>query len=211
MQAKTKTYSIPLFCGVLLLTGCSEEPPAPSVQEFMDKPIMLEAAMVRCAQNRNETRYEAECVNARQAVSIMEAKEERKRREALEAQSARKREALWRTQKAAAEARRRAAEAERRREEAAYLAQFGVLPPSPDAEDASGQEAANVPGAIIPAAPDESTAQPEANVVFDEPPPRQPASTASDGGNAPVVAEEPARNLSDVRDELRRRNEDGSN
>ena len=65
--------------------------------------------MVLCAQNRVESRYDAECVNARQAVSLVEAREERARREALEAQSALKREALRRTQEAAAEARRRSA------------------------------------------------------------------------------------------------------
>jgi len=80
-----------------MVVGCSPEPPPRSVQEFVDNPILLEAAMVRCAQNRAETRYDAECVNARQAVSLVEAREERARREALEAQSARKREALRRT------------------------------------------------------------------------------------------------------------------
>ena len=44
----------------------------------------------------------------------------------LEASSERKREALRRTQAAAAEARRREAEAEQVREEAAYLSQFGL-------------------------------------------------------------------------------------
>jgi len=205
----TKIHLILLFCAAALVSGCSKEPPARSVQEFVDNPITLEAVMVRCAQNRSETRYDAECVNARQAVSIIEAKEERARRDALEAQSARKREALWRTQKAAAEARRRAADAEKRRAEAEYLAQFGVLPPSPDGEEED--DGANVPGAVIPQAPADAPPQQETNVVFEEPASRQLTETASDGGNAPVVEQEPARNLSDVRDELRRRNEESSN
>ena len=204
-----RTHSIVLICGAALVSGCSKELPARSVQEFLDDPISLEAAMVRCAQNRSETRYDAECVNARQAVSIIEAKEERARRDALEAQSQRKREALWRTQKAAAEARRRAAEAEQRRKEAEYLAQFGVLPPSPEVE--SQDDAANVPGAVIPTTPAEAPRQQETNVVFDELPPRNPAEVAADGGNAPVAEQEPAQNLSDVRDELRRRNDESSN
>lgn len=196
------------ICGVVLVSGCAKEPPARSVQEFVDNPISLEAAMVRCSQNRKETRYDAECVNARQAVSIIEAKEERARRDALEAQSQRKREALWRTQKAAAEARRRAVEAEQRRKEAEYLAQFGVLPPPPDGEN---QDTANVPGAVIPTAPADTDGQQGPDVVFEELPPRNPAEAAADGGNAPQAAPEPTQNLSDVRDELRRRNEDGSN
>lgn len=208
MRAMTKTHPILLLCGAVLLSGCAKEPPARSVQEFVDEPNSLEAAMVRCSQNRNETRYDAECVNARQAVSIIEAREERTRRDALEAQSLRKREALWRTQKAAAEARRRAAAAEQRRKEAEYLAQFGVMPPSTD--DGEG-EAANEPGARIPAATTTAQPQQDTNVVFDELPQRNPAETAIDGGNAPVVEQEPASNLSDVRDELRRRNDDSSN
>ena len=70
------------------------------------------------------------------------------RAEQFEAQFERKREALRRTQAAAAEARRRSAEAERRRREAEYLAQFGELPP-PENEGAevgevAGGEAAQV-------------------------------------------------------------------
>ena len=118
-----------LLCGGAFLAACSEELPPRSVQEFLDDPILLEAAVVRCAQSRAETRYEAECVNARQAVSIIEAREERERAALLEEQSQRKRDALRRTQEAAAEARRRAEETERLRREAEYLAQFGELPP----------------------------------------------------------------------------------
>ena len=121
-----------VLCGVALVTGCAEEPKHRSVTEFLENPIVLEAAVVRCAQNRTESRYDAECVNARQAISIIEAKEERARRDAFEAESDKKREALRRTQQAAAEARRRATEAERVRKEAEYLAQFGELPPQPE-------------------------------------------------------------------------------
>jgi len=83
-----------LLSGLLVLVGCAEEVPPPSVHDYLDDPNALEAAMVRCSLNRSETRYEAECVNARQAVSIIEAKEERTRREAFEAESAAKRAAL---------------------------------------------------------------------------------------------------------------------
>ena len=62
------------FCliGPLILTACAEEPPPPSVDEFLKNPRMLEAAMIRCGQNRSETKYLAECVNARDAINRME-------------------------------------------------------------------------------------------------------------------------------------------
>ena len=205
----TRIPPILLLCGVVLVSGCNNEPPPRTVQEFIDNPIMLEAAVVRCSQNRSESRYDAECVNARQAVSIIEAKEERARRDALERQSAAKREALWRTQKAAAEARRRAAESAARRREAEYLAQFGELPPPSDTAMQAG--AANAPGAVIPDAAPQDLGQESETVIFEELPPRNEASAATDGGNAPVVQEAPATDLGDVRDELRRRNEDPSN
>ncbi|MDX1506835.1 MAG: EexN family lipoprotein [Woeseiaceae bacterium] len=185
-----------------LLGACTKEPPPRSVQEFLDNPLLLEAALVRCTQNRAESRYNAECVNAREAVKIVEAKEERKRQAELEAQSQAKREALRRTQQAAAEARRRAEEARRRREEAEYLAQFGELPPGAEVVDI---ETGNEPLAVIPEAASEDAS----------------VSTGGDdvalptaGSNAPTAEaapEEPqATDLESIRDELRRRSEDGS-
>ena len=185
--------------GLLLLAGCTEEVPPPSVQDYPDDPIALEAAVVRCAANRSETRYDAECVNARQAVTIIEAKEERARRAAFEAESSKKREALRRTQQAAAEARRRAEEMERQRREAEYLAQFGELPPREDAGSDSEENIRNAPGAVYEPVNDGVLSQP-----YDEAP-------AVDGGNAPTVetVPEPAEgDLDAVREELRRRAEE---
>ncbi len=122
-QSTSRRYLLTLS-GAVLLFGCADDVPLPSIDELLDDPIRLEATVVRCAQNRRQMRYEAECVNARQAVSILEAREERARREALELQSEQKREELRRAQQALDEARRQAAEAERLREEAEYLAQF---------------------------------------------------------------------------------------
>ena len=164
-----------------LLSACAEEAPPTTVQEFVDDPIRLEAAVVRCSQNRQESRYQAECVNARQAVALIEAREERARREALEAQSERKREALRRTQEAAAEARRRADEAERLRREAEYLAQFGVPLPVPEAESKPKEDlGANVPGAVLPDAGASQTP------VYGD------ALPAGDASNAPTIRTEPA-------------------
>ena len=188
-----------------LVAGCSEPPQPRSVQMFLDNPLVLEAALVRCSRNRAETRYDAECINAREANKIVSAREEATRRAEFEAQSERKRQALRRAQQAAAEARRRAAEAERRREEAAYLAQFGQLPT--DGEQASSAEGSgNVPIAVLPE-PVEATTDTTEQVY------REPLSAEPSGAsNAPTVAVEPEqeapRNLDEIREELKRRNED---
>ena len=195
-----------LAAGIAFVAGCTEPPPPRSVQEFLDNPIVLEAALVRCARNRSETRYEAECINAREANKVVAAREEAERRAEFEAQSERKRQALRRAQQAAAEARRRAAEAQKRREEAAYLAQFGQLPP-----DASGQgdqdNTGNVPIAVLPDPVEQSTGG--ADQAYREPLSAEP----SGASNAPTVAVEPEpepdapRNLDEIREELKRRNE----
>jgi hypothetical protein len=172
------------------------------VAELVENPIILEAVMVRCSANRDETRYDVECVNARQAVSIVEAREDRQRAKAFEDQSRRKREALRRTQEAAAEARRRAEEAERRRQEAAYLAQFGELPPSSQGDEPSTGAEGNVPTAVLPEPedkPDSATTGAET------------ALPASDGGNAPAVESDQSSDLNAIREELRKRNEETGN
>lgn len=105
--------------------------------------------MVRCAQDRAQSKYDAECVNARQAAASIEAKEEARRAEEREARSEAKRRALRQAQEAAAEARRRALEAEERRRNADYIAQFGEPPPiESDEEDTLAD--GNLPMAVLP-------------------------------------------------------------
>jgi membrane-bound lytic murein transglycosylase len=173
-----------LISGIALIAGCAKPPPPRSVQEFLDNPLMLEAALVRCSRNRSETRYDAECVNAREANKVVAAREDAERRAEFEAQSERKRQALRRTQEAAAEARRRATEAKKRREEAAYLAQFGERPPD-DSQQTEQPDTGNVPIAVIP-----EPAAETADAVDDgySEPLRTPASDAS---NAPIAVAEP--------------------
>lgn len=204
-----------LICGSLLLGACSEERKPRSVREFMDNPQFLEAAVVRCSVNRDESRYDAECVNARQAVALIEAREDRARRDQLEAESESKRAALRRTQRAAAAARREAAERARLREEAEYLAQFGqTLPPQTESELPDLE--ANTPGALIPAPaeterPESAPLADEPNVVFDEPVSRSVDTTpAVPGGNAPVADSAPETDLTSIRDELRRRQDESA-
>ena len=195
-----------LLLGAALLAGCADkEPPARTVTEFVDNPILLEAAMVRCSRDRRESRYEQECINAREAVNRIEAQEEDVRRAEMEARSESKRRALRRMQEAQAEARRRADEAERLREEAEYLAQFGVLPPSDEGGDEEELPAGNVPLAVVP----ESSATEQPTESYGQP------LTAGDGSNAPVMRAEPEEEMQEspadlqgIREELRRRNDD---
>ena len=92
------------------------------------------------------------------------------------------------------------------REEAAYLAQFGQLPP----DDAGTPEpgTGNVPIAVIPEPADENS-----NTVEDsyrEPLNSAPSGTSNAPGAemAPEQQSEPARSLDEIRDELQRRNEE---
>ncbi len=179
------------------LTACENEaPPARSVDEFLDDPIVLEATMVRCAQDRSKTKYDAECVNAREAANRLAAVEEAARSKTLEEQSTRKRRALRRTQQAASEARRRAAELRRQREEAEYLGVFH-----------------EVPGAEGTLDPTEQTGQQELPITSDNPLPgnlpgvvvSQPE-PSTNGDDVVETAAEPT-DLESIREELKRRQE----
>ena len=187
-----------------LLAGCEGERRSRSTTEFIENPIMLEAAMVRCSQDRSATRYDAECVNARQAVSTIEAEKEAERHAELEARSESKRRALRRAQTAAAQARRRAAESESLRKEAEYLAQFGVALPADDRTRVGEADTGNTPVAVI----SESSESAVISAGSGD------AVQATDGGNAPgsvAIPEEDdtKSDLDSIRDELQRRNEDG--
>lgn len=172
-----------LLVATLMLAACAkDEPPPRSVNEFVDDPILLEAAIVRCSRSRAELRYDQECMNAREAVKIVQAREEEVRRAELEARSEAKRRALRRRQEAQAEALRLAEEERRRREEAEYLAQFGVLPPADDGEEQEALPAGNVPLAVIPEASETTDVQSSSGTAL----------PAGDGSNAPLAESEPA-------------------
>ena len=187
-----------LLLGVASLWACSDEVPPPSVGAFMDDSVLLDATMVRCSADRAKTKYEPECVNAREAINRLERAAEVERRAALEAQSERKRRALRRTQEAASAARRRAEEAERARQEAAYLAQFETIPPSSgEPQSAPGSDAPeNVPANVLA----------EPNIVPAEAPP----AGAPDAGAPDSAVTDDGKSLEEIREELRRRQEGGS-
>lgn len=199
----TRPLRLATFVAVpCLLFACSKEIPPRSVSEFVDNPILLEATMVRCAQNRAETKYDAECVNAREAVNRIAAAQDQERRKEFEAQSEQKRQALRRTQEAAAEARRRAAEAQRLREEAAYLGQFEALPDSAGAATGSSPlnsaPPANAPGVQVMPEPASGAqgAQPAPATA-----PVQDAASNSAQTSAPA-------DLEAIREELKRRQDE---
>jgi len=183
--------------GLLFVAACSDEIPPVSVTELMENPRLLEATTVRCAQNRAETKYQAECVNARDAINRLQRAEERTRRVELERQSERKRRALRSTQEAAAAARRRAQEDRLRREEAEYLGLFEQLPATGNSQvtEQSGATAplqtpaSNAPIAEISPAPEADAESPDTELL--------PADTGSD--------------LDAVREELRRRQQSPDN
>jgi hypothetical protein len=181
--------------GLVLLAACAKEPPPISVEEFLENPRTLEAAMVRCGQNRSEMKYLAECVNAREAANRLEVREKQESRATLEAQSERKRQALRRTQAAAAEARRLAQEAKKRREQAEYL---GVA----DGVSPDGTDLVDDPGSATDVAPG-----PESNAPGVEIAPPEP-----EGDEVTVEFMEPENavgsDIESIREELKRRQEE---
>jgi len=213
------------MCALGALAACGEEPHPPSVAEFMEDPILLEATMVLCAENRAATRYEGECVNARSAVDQLAAAAEETKRKALEAESERKRQALRRAQEAAANARRRVAEEAKRREEAAYFGQFEPLPPTggqplpavPAAsiESNAGQALTGTPDTGTDPAPDaltvsDAVATPDPYAVTSPPGEARgepPAPAAATGDAATTVSADGA-DLDSVREELKRRQDE---
>ena len=177
-----------------LITACAKEPVPPiSVAEFKADPILLEATMVRCARDRSKTKYDAECLNAREAGNLLAADDREAKRHDLEAQSARKRSALRRTQEAAAEARRRVAEAQRQREEDEYL---GIYEPVPGTES----NAANLSSGVV------NSHQAQRSELL---PANQPG-IAVDPEDDTTIEDQSAGNPTDidsVREELKRRQE----
>ncbi len=184
------------FCliGSLILTACAKEPPPPSVDEFLKNPRMLEAAMVRCGQNRSETKYLAECVNARDAINRMEVGEKQARRAELEAQSERKRQALRRTQAAAAAARQLVLDAQKRREQAELLGVVNGVAPD-------GTRLADDPGIATDIAASTDSNAPGVEIAQPEP----------EGAADTIEYMEPdtgvGSDLESIREELKRRQE----
>ena len=192
----TKFHHIASLFGLMLLAACGEEPPPISVGEFMENPRLLEATMVRCAQNRSESRYLVECINARDAVNRIEAAQEKLRREEFEKQSERKRQALRRTQEAAAEARRRALDAQRRRETEDYLGIYDHTSGTPaDSPTNAGETEAVLadPASNAPMVEVEPQPSPDANETVPE-----------------VRPQEAGTDLGAIREELKRRQDENN-
>ena len=181
----TRRPAFLLFAPMVLVACGGNDPPPRSVTEFVEDPILLEAAMIRCSRDRVESRYHQECMNAREAVNRVQAREEEIRRADLEARSEEKRRALRRRQEAQAEARRLAEEERRRREEAEYLAQFGVLPPADDGQEEDALPEGNMPLVVVPESKSPDIRSPSTETL-----------PAGNGSNAPMVRTEPEDDLS---------------
>jgi hypothetical protein len=205
--------TVAAICVLAALAACGKEPPPRSVAEFMEDPILLEATMVRCGQDRAATRYDAECINATDAVGRIAAAREQARRQELEAQSEQKRQALRRARQAAADARRRAQEAERRLEEARYFGEFDPLPSGDEASetrDAPEQHPDDGPDSAPPdsageASPDGvATKLPSSTNL--QPQPEAASGIGADIGDVGDVGDVGDNaSLEEVREELRRR------
>ena len=176
----TRRFLIFLF-PVAILAACAEDRSgARGVSELVENPILLEAAIVRCSRDRSESRYEQECINAREAVNRVQVSQEAIRRAEDEVRSEAKRRGLRRTQEALAEQQRRVELERQRREEAEYLAQFGVQP-SADEEEQEELPEGNAPLAVLPESDTQAALNGFAASSF----------LADEGGNAPVVRIEP--------------------
>lgn len=181
------TRLVIIYGSLSLLAGCAKEPPPRTVADFLENRILLEATMVRCGENRNMSKYDAECVNAREAINRIATDEDKGRRAELEAQSERKRKSLRRTQQAAAEARRRAVEARRKREEDEYLGIYDDQPPGTETGGATQTEMDGEPASVPQ---DQDSAEAEQLPVDDS-----------------LPAGEVGQDLEAIREELRRRQE----
>jgi len=199
--------TVAAICVLAALAACGKESPPPSVQEFMEDPILLEATMVRCGQDRAATRYDAECINARDAVDRIAAAREQARRQEFEAQSEQKRQALRRAQQAAADARRRAQEAERRREEARNFGEFEPLPPGDEASETVDAPERDRDDSPDGAPPDSAVEAPPDGAATELPSSMnsQPEPDAASGTDAEVGDNADNTSLEEVREELRRR------
>ena len=200
------THRFHIYLGICIaaivsFTGCSKEPRPPSVNEFMQNELLLQSTLVRCTENRSEMRYEPECVNVREAVNLLAVREEKASREKLEAQSKRKREALRRTQQAVAEARRLNAERQRIQEQGGIVVVDEVPIALPQdggtvALEAAGEAPASSTTGIDDAG---STATTPAVDVESDPAP----------GADETLANDTTSDIEAVRQELKRRDEDG--
>jgi hypothetical protein len=107
----------------LALGGC-EEPRPLSFTEFMEDDFARDGTLARCNEDREASAGDIACANARRAAMAIALREERARREELEAESERLRAELRERIAQQQEAERLAREAEEAAERVAYEAQW---------------------------------------------------------------------------------------
>ena len=150
------TYSIEnrgyqLLCGLAaaasLIVGCEAERPR-SYSEYLDDAVAREATLVRCNANREATRLDAECVNARRAAAALAVKEDGDKRERLQEESDRKRAALRQRIAAQQAAQAAAAEAAQKAADEAYEARW--VYPGGAKQESGGQTGPGWDGPVRP-------------------------------------------------------------
>lgn len=78
---------------LVALVACEERQPI-SFAEFMEDRIARDGTLYRCNEDREATRNDIECANARRAAAAIALRDERARRQTLEEESERKLAAL---------------------------------------------------------------------------------------------------------------------
>ncbi len=152
---------------ILPLAACGEPPPR-TFQEFLDDPVLLEATLLRCRQEGEAARADANCENARRAAARLAAEAEATRRAEREAASARMREERRRREEAEAEARRRAEDAARRAEEEAYEASWILPEAAGERPDTAAPRPSADPTPPTMVTPDEAGRTPVGEAANDE-------------------------------------------
>ncbi len=119
------------------LAGCEGERPR-SYSEYLEDPIAREATLLRCNADRERSRGDAECINAKRAAAALAAQEDGNKRKRFEEQSDRKREALRARIAARQAAELRVQEDAKRRADAAYEQNWTSAPGDGSVEPDSG-------------------------------------------------------------------------
>lgn len=163
LGAKSYAPWLCLAAVVVALGGC-EQPRPLTFTEFMEDEFARDGTLVRCNADRQATAGDIECANARRAAMAIALREERARREELEAESERLRAELRARIAQQQEAERRAREAAEAAEHLAYEAQWAdpaTLDVPPDVEGVG--DTAQTPAAQPDLGADASAAPPDAS------------------------------------------------
>jgi hypothetical protein len=121
------------------LAGCETERPR-SYSEYLDDAIAREATLLRCNAEREMSRGDAECINAKRAAAALAAQDDGDKHKRFEEQSERKREALRARIAARQAVEQRVQEDAKLRADAAYAQSWSYGNTAPAADRGTGDE-----------------------------------------------------------------------